>query len=249
MTIGIITAMKIEFDELRVKLADRALVDSPFFETIKGQLGDCSVVLIQAGVGKVCTTMATQWLIDKFALNLIMNVGIAGSLTNNASVGSIVIGSKFVQHDFMPAPWLSRPQGEVSFMGERSYPISDEKINRMIMDITHGYSQPLKIQLGTIISGDEPIFSDDRKEALLREFAKFTPLAADMESAAFAFTASENKLPFVVIRSIADRATKKDEPTEPGGNARQNGTATLAAQIATEFIRSMPETVDGNLIK
>lgn len=240
MTIGIITAIHIEFNELRAKLVDQTLIDSPFFETIKGQLGDSSVVLVQAGVGKVCTTMATQWLIDKFAPNLVMNVGIAGSLTDDAPVGSIVIGSKFVQHDFMPAPWLNRPQGEISFMGDRSYPISDEKVNRMIISIAHSYSQTLKIQLGTIISGDEPIFSNERKEALLREFAKFTPVAVDMESAAFAFTASENKLPFVVIRSIADRATKKDEPKEPGANAQLNGTATLAARITTEYIQSIP---------
>jgi adenosylhomocysteine nucleosidase len=184
--------------------------------------------------------MATQWLIDKFAPSLLVNVGLAGSLSGAASVGSIVLGSKFVQHDFMPAPWLGRPQGEIPFMGERSYPLSDGQANNTVLAIIHDKFQAIKIQLGTILSGDEPIFSKERKDALLNEFAKFTPLAVDMESATFAFTSSENKLPFIVIRAIADRASKNDEPSEPGANARQNGTAALAAQVTAEYIRSIP---------
>lgn len=239
MKIGIITAMQIEFDELSIALIDRSSIASPFFESTQGSLGDQTVVLLQAGVGKVCTAMATQWLIGKFAPDLLLDIGIAGSLSDEAPVGSVVIGARFVQHDFMAAPWLGRAQGEVSLMGDRSYPVADETMNRTIVDIVRNNFEGAKIQFGTILSGDEPIFSLARKEALALQFTSFKPLAVDMESAAFAFTAAENKVPFAVIRAIADRATKQDEPVEPGSNARANGTVALVAQIASALVRSL----------
>lgn len=239
MTIGIITAMQIEFNELSVALIGLTSIASPFFRSTQGSLGSHTVVLVQAGVGKVCATMATQWLIDNFTPDLLMNIGIAGSLSDDAPVGSVVVGSKFVQHDFMPAPWLGRLQGEVPFMGDRSHPVADEPLNNTLLSIAHDDFHDTRIQLGAILSGDEPIFSSTRKEALMQQFSSFDPLAVDMESAAFAFAASENTTPFVVIRAIADRAIKTDEPSEPGENAQTNGTAALAARITIALIRSL----------
>jgi adenosylhomocysteine nucleosidase len=237
-TIGIVTAMAIEFEEIALLLQSRRPIESIFSNATKGMLNENTVILAHAGVGKVCTAMAAQWLIDTYHPDVILNVGIAGSISDNVPVGSIVIGTQFVQHDFMPAPWLGRAQGEVPFMGERSFPRSSSQVNDEIVATVKSDFPNEHLLNGTILSGDEPIFNETRKNDLVTNFISFSPLAVDMESAAFAFVATENGVPFSVIRAIADRAVKDDQPATPGANAQANGTAKLVAQVTASFCKA-----------
>lgn len=235
-TIGIVTAIAIEFEEIALLIQNSRPVESIFLEAIQGLIGENAVTLVHAGVGKVSTAMATQWLIDTYHPSFVLDIGIAGSLVDDASVGSVIIGTRFVQHDFMPAPWLGRGQGEIPLMGDRSYPQSDSRVNSELSAIIKSQFPSTPLLSGVILSGDEPIFSEARKNDLVAGFATFSPLAVDMESAAFAFVAAENRVPFSIIRAIADRAVKDDQPATPGANAQANGTAQLVAQIAAKFL-------------
>lgn len=229
--------MDVEADALREYLKDEESVSSPFAGVWRGTIEGCVVVIVKSGAGKVCSAMATQWLIDTVHPTSIYNIGIAGGLLDDATVGTVVAGSQFVQHDFMPAPWLGRPQGEVPFVGPRSYPKSSpillEKIESAAKSIDAVCLR------GTILSGDEPIFSEQRRDELLETFRQFDPIAVDMESAAFAFVASENNIPFAVVRTIADRATAREKPLTAGANAAANGTATLAAKVIAQVLRGL----------
>ena len=65
-----------------------------------GKINNKEIVLVQCGIGKVNAARTTQILIDKFDIDYIINVGVAGGLNDNLEIGDIVIGRKLVQHDF-----------------------------------------------------------------------------------------------------------------------------------------------------
>lgn len=235
--IGIVTAMAVEADALRTYIKNEEDIASPFSGAWQGTIGGQNIIVIKSGAGKVCATMATQWLIDHLQPSALFNIGIAGSLKHDTPVGSVIIGRQFVQHDFMPAPWLGRVRGEIPFVGERSYPRASPLLSDKIELVAR--SLDIKSMHGTILSGDEPIFDEARRDALAKLFEHFNPLAVDMESAAFAFTAAENNIPFAVIRAIADRASKHEKPAVAGGNASANGTAGLVAQITAQLFSKL----------
>ena len=230
-TIAIITAMEIEAREVRANMVSTEEISSPFFGAWRGRIHDTTVVLVQSGAGKVCAAMATQWASDQMQLDAIFNVGIAGGLTEKTDINTVVLGTTFVQHDFMPAPWLGRRQGEVPFFGDASYPTPDPEIIQSVRRVMSGNP----VIEGTILSGDEPIFDETRRQELLTVFAEFSPVAVDMESASFAFVAEQNNIPFAVIRTIADRTRSSDRPRVAGANAEANGSAALAGSIVARY--------------
>ena len=64
-----------------------------------GKINDKSVVIVKCGIGKVNAAICTQVLIDHFAVDKIINIGVAGAIYKELKVGDIVISSDGVQHD------------------------------------------------------------------------------------------------------------------------------------------------------
>jgi hypothetical protein len=59
------------------------------------------------------------------------------------------------------------------------------------------------VQVGTIVTGDQVVFSQEKKEWLHRTFEA---LAVEMEGAAVAQVAAANGRPWLVVRAISDQA-------------------------------------------
>lgn len=244
-SIGIVTALDIETSQLIESFsAPTETIDSPVGEVWRVLTDSTEIVIAKGGVGKVCSSMTTQWLIDRFHPSALLNSGIAGSLLDDITPGTVVLGSRFIQHDFMPASWLNRPQGEIPFMGDRSYPRSSRMISQAIEHSAIKYN--LATIHGTIISGDEPVFDLSRREQLKEQFQEFNPIAVDMESAAVAFVASENHIPFAVIRVIADNAKHGDKPLHPGENIKNSSKSMAALSL---LIKDAAGTISTSLLE
>ena len=98
--IGIIFAMKEELDEF-LKVIDvtreTTYYDITFFECM---IENNKCILVESGVGKVNAARTTQLLIDKMNPDYILNVGVAGSISESVNLKDIVVGTKMVCHDF-----------------------------------------------------------------------------------------------------------------------------------------------------
>ena len=57
-------------------------------------------MLLKSGIGKVASAIGAQQMIDRFAVESIVNTGIAGGIGKGLAVGDIVVSSFAVQHDF-----------------------------------------------------------------------------------------------------------------------------------------------------
>ena len=205
---GIITAMKEEMQEIEKIM--REIEKQKIYELtfIKGKINQNDVVLVEAGVGKVNATRTTQILIDNFKVDIVINVGSAGSANDELEIGDIVIGEKIVQHDF-DITAFGHPKGFISNVGQ--FLESDKKlVNEFEKIALNQKENEFNIKIGTVASGD--IFCTDiRMKNKIRE--KFNADAIEMEGAAIAQVCKIDKVPFIIIRSISDKPTGNNNVT------------------------------------
>ncbi|MBQ9133901.1 MAG: 5'-methylthioadenosine/adenosylhomocysteine nucleosidase [Clostridia bacterium] len=198
--IGIICAMKIEADAIRASLTDtRTEVVSGVEFTIGKRYGK-EIVLAVCGIGKVFAAICTEAMILRYAPTLIINSGVAGTLTETLSIGDIAIAKNLVQHDMDTSP-LGDPVGLVSGIN-KIYFDADEKAVAAFEKVTA--SVGANSAVGTIASGDQ-FMSDTAKKNAIRD--RFNAIACEMEGAAIAHVAYVNNVPFAVLRAISDSAS------------------------------------------
>lgn len=207
-TFGIIAAMQEEMQEIEKIMQYKENIKLYNLNIIKGKINEYNIVLVEAGVGKVNAGRVTQILIDNFKIDAIINVGSAGSATDELNIGDIVIGKKLVQHDF-DITAFGHQKGYISNVGQ--FIESDDKlVLKMKQTIEKIGKDEFKIKIGTIASGD--IFCTESK---MREKIrnKFNADAIEMEGAAIAQVCKLDEIPFIVIRSISDKPNGKNEIT------------------------------------
>lgn len=208
LTICIIGAMDCEVEKLKQKLKNFKDAQYGKMTIYLGTLHGHNIVLIKSGVGKVNAAIGTQYIIDNYKPDIIVNTGIAGGIASGLNVGDIVIGTAFVQHDFdLTAIGYAR-----GYMGTGIEPekptiyYSDESLIEKYESAVSKSMPNVKLTRGTIASGD--IFvSDNKRKAEIRDL--FNASAVEMESAAIAQTACKNNVPFLIIRAISDLADDK----------------------------------------
>ncbi len=201
MTIGIIGAMEEEITNI---LEDMNVVTTKNALGLDFHLGSLnnsghSIVLVRSGIGKVNAALCTQVLIDLFAVDAIINVGVAGAVDNNVKIGDIVISSDAVQHDFDTSALGDEP-GIISRM-DTSVFAADKNLVETAKKVVSDIGFP--VYVGRIASGDQFVSDPAVKERIAN---LFNPLCCEMEGGAIAHTCYLNKVPFVIIRAISDNA-------------------------------------------
>lgn len=198
--IGIICAMKIESEAISASLTDVKVESVSGIEFTSGKLHGKEVVLAVCGIGKVFAAICTEAMILRYAPTLIINSGVAGTLTDKLSIGDIAIAKSLVQHD-MDTSALGDPVGLISGIN-KIYFDADEKAVRTFERVTAAVGA--NSVCGTIASGDQ-FMSDTEKKNLIK--TRFDAIACEMEGAAIAHVAFINNTPFAVLRAISDSAS------------------------------------------
>ncbi|PLX32175.1 MAG: 5'-methylthioadenosine/adenosylhomocysteine nucleosidase [Clostridiales bacterium] len=198
MKIGIIGAMEEEIQcilEL-MEIKDKEIYAGMTFN--KGFVHNTEVVLVMSGIGKVNAALCAQILITKFQVESIINTGLAGALEEFLEIGDIVVSSELLEHD-MDATGFGYEPGVIPRM-ERSIFEAEPRL----IDLTvEAIGKEKRVHVGRIVSGDVFV-ADSEKRIHLNEF--FGGVCAEMEGAAIAHVCHVNKRPFVVIRTISDKA-------------------------------------------
>ena len=207
--IGIIGAMRAEVETLIAALDGAAVcrVGSLTFHT--GRLSGRPVVLAECGIGKVNAAMCAQTMILRFGVTEIWNTGVAGTLTDELSIGDFAVSSDVVQHDMDTTP-LGDPPGWISGL-ERVHIPADAALAAAFAAAVA--SSGRRCRIGTIASGDVFVASSAQKTRIRDAFGA---VACEMEGAAIGQVAAANGVPFVVVRAISDggdEASAVDYPT------------------------------------
>lgn len=198
--LGIIGAMDNEVAMLKEKMTEVEVTSVATMDFYKGKLNGKETVIVQSGIGKVNAAICAQLLIDRFDITGIINTGVAGSLRNEINIGDIVISTDAVEHDMNVMP-LGYERGVIPGM-ETSIFVADPKLVELTKQCCRE-SVTVGVFEGRIVSGDMFVSDQNTKEKLIQ---KFNGYCTEMEGGAIAHCACINKIPFVVIRSISDKA-------------------------------------------
>lgn len=203
---GIIGAMDSEVKALKAAMQIEETFRLAAMEFCRGTLDGQPVVVVQCGMGKVNAGICAQILIGHFRASRIINTGVAGSLNNAIDIGDLVISTDAVQHDFDVSP-VGFAKGEIPYTGLYAFP-ADESLRQKAKAAAETYAPEVKVFEGRVCSGDQFIASAAQKNAIISRFGGF---CCEMEGAAIAQVCYLNRIPFVIIRAISDKADASEE--------------------------------------
>lgn len=218
--IGIIFAMKEELEETKSKLTlvkEHKIYELTIFEC-DFQNNKC--FLVESGVGKVNAARTTQILISNMQVDILLNVGVAGSVSKDVNKCDIVIAKNLVQHDY-DLTSFGREKGVVPNVGK--YIECDKKL----LEIAKSIKIDSSVFFGTVASGD--IFVSE--ETMARKInQKFNALCVEMEGAAIAQVSYLCNVPFLVIRAISD------SPYEENNHITFDEFLKISSDIVSKFV-------------
>ncbi|MFD0587956.1 5'-methylthioadenosine/adenosylhomocysteine nucleosidase [Paenibacillus sp. GCM10027627] len=197
--IGIIGAMAEEIKLLHEHVDVASSFTKAGITYYEGTLHGKSVIYCKSGVGKVNAAVCTQLLLDAGAGSVLFT-GVAGALDPRLNIGDIVVSTSCIQHDMDCTP-LGFAKGEIPF-----HPNWEFKADEVLVQLASSASEKLfsgRSLKGKVLSGDQFIASRETVEAL---HVAFQGACAEMEGASVAQVCEMNGIPFVIIRSMSDKA-------------------------------------------
>ena len=197
--IGLIAAMQVEAEALKAKIEDPKEESVSGISFTEGTLCGMPVVLAVCGEGKINAAICAQTMILRYNVDLLLNTGVAGNLSDTLNVGDVAIASDTVEHDYDLSP-LGYEPGMVLGVNQIHVPC-DETATALISEILTELS--VNHLVGTVASGDQFISGG---EAKTRIRDRFDAIACEMEGAAIGHVAALNGVRFAVIRAISDNA-------------------------------------------
>ena len=199
--LGIIGAMTEEVLHLKEAMENVEIRTIATMDFYQGRLKGLDVVVVRSGIGKVNAAICTQILIDQYKVRRIINTGIAGSLRSSIDIGDIVLSRDAMQHD-MDATGFGYKVGQIPQMEESVFK-GDRNMIYMADMCCRKVIPQVGVHVGRIVSGDQFV-SDQAKKAWIVK--NFQACCTEMEGASMAQVATLNKVPFVIIRAISDKA-------------------------------------------
>lgn len=197
--IGVIAAMENEVTDIKSAMEESIKITHGGMAFIKGKLNQKEIVVVKSGVGKVNAAICTQILIDLFKAKAIINVGVAGAVHPDLEIGDIVISEDSCQYD-MDARAFGHPWGEIPNMD-----ITFFKADKTLIKLAEKAATELNAayRIGRVMTADLGVDSIELKEKLRNEFGG---LCVEMEGAAIGQVSFVNQVPYLIIRSISDKA-------------------------------------------
>jgi adenosylhomocysteine nucleosidase len=168
----------------------------PFGECFDILLQDEHISFFHSGWGKIASAGSMQYVIAKYAPQLIVNLGTCGGFAGTVDQGDVILVEKTYVYDI------------VELMGDLDI-VSYYATSLDLSWLTEPYPYP--VRRGTIASADSDL--PPAKIPLLKSQGA---IAADWESAALAWVAQRNNARLLVLRGVSDLVS------EEGGEAYDN---------------------------
>ena len=164
------------------------------FEVMKFYLGDNPVVCVKSGVGEIFASAATQMLISKYEVELIINFGVCGSLVEDVKVGEVAVVNGVVHYDFDTSAIDDCEVGRYM-----QYPDvvlrPDANLINKVKEICPNVSEVV------CASADKFVADEKIKETLAKTFGASV---CEMESAGVLLTSLNAQVPCLIVKAVSD---------------------------------------------
>jgi adenosylhomocysteine nucleosidase len=202
-----------------VELLDPATrLNSPFGEYFHTQVEGEAVVFFQGGWGKVSAAASTQYAIDNFKPEALINLGTCGGLHGQVKVGEVLLVTDTLYYDIHER--MGDPDEAIRFYSAQPH--------------TGEPPYPLQVRLAPLASADEDI-DPGKVELLINEF---NVAAADWESGAIAWVAKRNGVQCTILRGVTDVVS-------PAGGEIYNDGAVGFDERAKMIMKTLVDSLPG----
>lgn len=159
---------------------------SPVGDFFFHKLEERSLLFFHGGWGKVSAATTTQYVIDHWRPELIVNLGTCGGLAGQIKVNETVLVNETVYYDV------------IERMGDAQAAIDYYSTKLDLSFISQPY--PLAVHVGRLASADQDI-DPSMVNTLIRQY---NVVAADWESGAIAWVAARNHTRCLILRGVTD---------------------------------------------
>ena len=199
MRIGIIGAMSEEVQGIKKLMTDIEEEKIGTLTFYTGVMHDKDIVLLETGIGKVNAAIGATLMIEAFDVEEIIFTGVAGGINEELDLGDVVISRDLIQYDFDTSAFGDK-LGMIPRMDNSIFKADDELIE---LAVNAGKKLKGKVIVGRVLSGDQFIASPEKIAFLKKEF---NGDCTEMEGAAVGHVCQVLDIPFVVIRTMSDKA-------------------------------------------
>jgi len=238
----LVLAAMTEEEQSISKLLREQHVQSPRFgkriqvDTHLYRVNDVEVLVARSGMGGVNAALTILTITEEHPIDAVILLGVGGSIVPGLEIGDLVLSNAVVQHDY----YSSLDSGDhrmkpgdliLSSKDAEGYDMSFAA-DRQLIDLLKTASDRHSIHVGVVMSGGEFVGTHSRKKAIQELHPD--ALLVDMEAAGVAQVCTRLNLPFVVMKTVADRLS-------PEGNIESDFVACLnaAADNAAAILHSV----------
>lgn len=187
--------------------------------------------LILGGLGEIASASSTQYLIDQFRVDRIINYGVVGGLSEEHTERKVGIVTSVVHYDF-----------GISFGSEYEvceYPEQGIFLTPKAPAIPEEYTKDLNhfvcASADKIVGGGEP-------KRRLRE--QFGADICEMEAAGILITCNRNNIPCTLIKAISDGVDGDVEAFDNHASAAAKNCVELIAELVQKIQPKREETTE-----
>lgn len=187
---------------------------------------DCKIFMADSGVGEIHAALSTQMLILKFDVDVILNFGVVGSLSDNLNCGGVAYVGEIVHHDFTTS-YKDRDNKAGKYLFQLDSFIFEA--DKQMLELAKKVIGDKKVV--RIVSGDKFVDDNTFRDWLINIFAGEI---CDMESAGIYFACRNHNVPFLMIKAVSDSADD---------NANEDFAATIDAGV-TFYVDAVKKLID-----
>ena len=159
---------------------------SPFGEYFDIGFDNRRVMFFHGGWGKISAAATTQYVIDQYKPDLLLNLGTCGGFEGRIERGTIVLVEKTIVYDIFEQ--MTDGSEEIAFYTTE---LDLSWLPRVL---------PFPVLRGLLVSGDRDILIEDIPMLI----QKYQAVAADWESGAIAWVAKRNSVRSLILRGVTD---------------------------------------------
>ena len=184
-------------------------------------ISDKEIYLIKSGIGEIYAAGATQVLITKYQVDVILNFGVCGSLIDAVGVEETVFIDGVVHYDFDLSPIDPVKVGQ--------YPGYNSPVIKIENDLlTIAKTNFSNIKTAICASADKFVADETIKENL---HSLYNASVCDMECAGVLLTSLNAGLPTLIIKAVSDGKGGADE-----FNRRVNTSAKVYIDMVNKLV-------------
>jgi adenosylhomocysteine nucleosidase len=196
MKVVVLISAIAEWNGVKPLFPDAKIRRFPFGECFDILLQDEHISFFHSGWGKIASAGSMQYVINRYAPDLIVNLGTCGGFEGEVNQGEIILVDKTYVYDI------------VELMGDLDI-VSYYASSLDLSWLAEPYPYP--VRRGLIASADS-----DLPPAKIPSLKAQGAIAADWESAALAWVAQRNNARLLILRGVSDMVS------EEGGEAYNN---------------------------